>query len=427
MTPKRAAAQRGFTVLELLVSVALLVTIGLITLAVVQYLVRAVDGRASGVGGAVAVEQLLGTMRGDAATAYAVFVPERDVFGAYNAPAPPAPAPTGSGAPHEVDFYARTGGGAEVWWAYRYDATTQTLQRYDYDPVTHAVGVADRQTGSVTTGESYPAVAGVRSFSVQRLEASELASTASAYGPLVAGLLPVAGQTPPPEPMGFVPASGVPRDDLYGGNAGVEIRAVTAHGSRTLHLTTGSLPSGFTIHEAPSIRAFVYRIDVMHRFWFGLAQITHAQIFEQLQYSYNATASNPTWKVWCDYELYGHGIAGLRLNDPQAQYDPKAFNESTAGIFYTSTHDGFAGLGPSHCNDRVPSPNATYAPVPTATSPDVVDTPPPCFYAGECWPEQAPANWAPPSPWPSATPPPAWCSGHEASPLCSGTAASPSG
>ncbi|MBD5657606.1 MAG: hypothetical protein IAI50_20860 [Candidatus Eremiobacteraeota bacterium] len=425
MSGERGATQRGFSVLELLVATALLVTIGLVTLGSIQFLNRAIAGRASGAGGTLALEQTLAQMRADATTAYAVFVPERDVFGNYNAPAPPVPAPTGSGAPHEVDFYTHTDTGAEVWWAYDYNAAGETLQRYDYDPVTHAIGVADRASGAVDSSLHYAAVPGVQSFAARRLEASDLVSDASAFGPLIAQLLPAAGHTPAPQPVGFVPASGTPRDDLYGGNSTVEVRLSTAHGTRTLHLTTAAMPSGFTIHEAPSIRAFVYRIDIVHRFWFGLAQITHAQIFEQLQYSFNPTAANPTWSVWCDYELYGHGIAGLRLSDPQANYDPQSFSESTAGIYYTSTHDGFVGLGPTHCNDRVPTPQTTYAPIPQQTSPDIVDTPPPCFYAGSCWPEQAPPNWSPPSPGPSTSPPPAWCSGHEASPLCGGPGGSP--
>jgi hypothetical protein len=367
---RRHARERGFSVLELLVAVALLVTIGFVTLGAVHAFTRALADRASRDGGPVALEGLLTQMRADATTAYAVFVPERDVFGRYNAPPPPARGGTGPGAPHEVDFYTRTDGGAEIWWAYVYDRAAQTLQRYDYDPATHAIGVADPSSGSVNAAERYAPVAGIASFSARRLEASDLVSDASAYGTVVAGLFPPAGPTPPPKPVGFVPASGAPRDDLYGGNATVEIRLSTMHGTRILHLTTAALPSGFTIHAAPSIRAFVYRIDIVHRFWGGIAQTTHAQIFEQLQYSFNPAASKPAWKVWCDYELYGHGIAGLRLSDPHAQYDPHSFNESTAGIYYTSTHDGFAGLSPTQCKDRIPSPNTTYAPLPPPTSPN---------------------------------------------------------
>ena len=395
-------AERGFSVLELLVAIGLLAVVGFATLGALQFFARALDARVSGSAGTVSLEQLLGRMRAEAATSYAVFVPDRDVFGRPNAPAPPAPAPSGAAAPHEVDFYTRTDAGVEAWWAYDFDAARGTLQRYDFDPRSHVAGIADRTTGRIDPRATYAPVTGVRGFEARRLEANELASPASAYGPAVAGLLPAASRTPAPDPVGFVPQSGAPRDDLYGGNASVELRVTTERGARTLHLATAALPSGFTVHAAPAIRAFVYRIDVVHRFWFGLAQITHAQIFEQLQYSFDATSAHPAWKVWCDYELYGHGIAGLRLGDPRAAYDPHSFAESTAGIYYTATHDGFVGLDPTHCNDRVPTPQTSYAPLPAPTSPDIVDTPPPCFYLGRCWPERAPPDWAPPSPWPAA-------------------------
>jgi hypothetical protein len=258
------------------------------------------------------------------------------------------------------------------------------------------------------------------------LEADQLTSAPSAFAPLLSGLVSGAGDSPQAEPVGFVPASGTPRADLYGGNVTVQITLATTAGTRTLHLASAALPSGFTIHQVPSIRAVTYRIDIVHRFWFGIAQITHSQIYNQLLYSYDPNAPSNRWKVWCDWELYGSDIAGLRLGDPNTQYHPTHFNESAAGIFYAVTNTGPNGNGTTGLNEQpgchhpVPGPTASFAPVPAQTDPDVNDTPPPCFDEGECWPANAPANFTPPSPWPSSSPPAAWCATHAESPLCGG-------
>jgi hypothetical protein len=118
------------------------------------------------------------------------------------------------------------------------------------------------------------------------------------------------------------------------------------------------MPSGFTIHEVPAVRAIVYRINTVHRSLFGLVQKTEAHIYEQLQYSFHPkTDRADQWKVWCDYELFGAHSAGLALNDPHAAYRPNEFDESATGIFYRVTHGQFANLDPSpECTAHVPTP-----------------------------------------------------------------------
>lgn len=410
------ASERGFFVPELLVAVAMLVVVGLGTLAVLGAFTSALTLRSTSQSGYVALDAELDRMRDDASTAYAVFVPDKDIFGNVNAASPGA-------AGHEVDFYARTDSGAEVYWAYDYDAAAATLRRYDYD-ASRNVGVADRTTGAINTAAHYPAIGNVRGFDVETLEADRLTSSANPYAPAVAGI--VGGNAPQADPVGFVPASGRARDDLYGGNTTVAIRAQTDRGTRLLHLATAVMPSGFTVHERPSIRGVVYRLDQVHRFWFGLAQITHAGIYEQLLYSYQPNAPPNQWKTWCDFELYGSGISGLRLNDPHTRYQPQNWQESMAGVFTNVENGSYRGLdADSRCGQKVPSPNATYAPAPAPGPTDVVDTPPPCFSQGQCWPNDAPRDWAPPSPWPVASPPPSWCATHDLSPLCGGPGGPP--
>ena len=175
------------------------------------------------------------------------------------------------------------------------------------------------------------------------------------------------------------------------------------------------MPSGFTVHEYPSMRGYVYRIDQVHRFWFGLAQITHFDIYEQLQYSYTPN-DKQSWKVWCDFKV----VQKQRLGASSANYDPLSWQESMEGVYdYVAGSSFYGDKDPSsNCNSAVPRPNATGQPTPAPAPSDLGPTPPPCFAQGQCWPDQAPPDWNPPSPWPVASPPTAWCADHALSPLC---------
>ncbi|GAC1305245.1 MAG: hypothetical protein NVSMB19_16570 [Vulcanimicrobiaceae bacterium] len=408
--------QRGFTIPEVLIAIVLFLALAIATLGTTRGLTRVLDGRSTAQNGVLSMEREIARMRSDADTAFAVFVPQNDVMGRPNVG-------TAQGAPHEVDFYSKTETGAETWWAYHFDRARGTLQRYDYDPASGARGVFDRTTGAIDRNGQYPAVTGVRSFTAASVQANDLADVKhNALAPLLAGL--TRGATPRADPVGFVPANGTPRDDLYGGNASVHVALQTDHGSRTLHLVSGAMASGFTIHAALAMRSFIYRIDSIHRSWFGFAQKTKAHIYEQLQYSF--TPANPaSWKLWCDFEVYGHGANGLTLNDPHASYQPYEFASTTGSNFFIVTHDGVRGQDPvGGCRPAFPTPNDTPAPVSPGNY-DTYETPPPCFAAGQCWPYGAPPNFAPPSPWPANSPPADWCAGHQASPLCGGTGAGP--
>ncbi len=418
------AAQRGFTVPELLIAMVLLLLIGFATLGVLQTYTRALADRSTAESGSIALDRELDGMRADAASAYAVFVPSNDVFGARNAPGADTATP---GAGHEVDFYTKTDHNAEYFWAYTYDANAKTLQRYDYVPSgagTPARGVFDRASGALNTSAHYPVITGVQNFSTQTLFANQLGSGTSAFGPLVQNLVKQTGSAPVADPVGFVPNDGRPKSDLYGGNTTVQVQVATNAGTRTEHLATAVMPSGFTIHEYPAIRGVVYRLDQVHRFWFGLAQITHSGIYEQLLVSY--TPSDPTsWKPWCDYELHGSGSTGLRLNDRNVQYDPSDFRETMGGIYAAVASGNANQLNPvSPCAPTVPPPDGAYATMAPAPLPPV-PTNPPCFVAGQCWPDQAPPNWTPASPWPNSPPPASWCATHAASPLCGGSGGTP--
>ncbi len=404
--------------METLLATVLLLLIGIGTLGLVSGFAKAVAARGSASGGSAQTENALVSMRNDAATAFAVFVPAKDIYGMANGAA--------AVAPHEVDYYTKAQDGTETWWAYVYTPADSTLRRWDYTPSAGGaatIGVLNR-TGSIDTAASYPAMTGVTSFSAHTIEASDLTTSNNTFGPIIASLSTAAGVTPNAEPVGFVPNSGAARSDLYGGNTTVEVSLKTARFSRTVHLATSTAPSGFTLHLAPSIRAIIYRKDYGHRFWFGFAQKTWSRIFEQLQYSY--TPKVEPWTAWCDYEVYGSNSNGLSLGDYNASYRPKEWAESVAGVFYNVTQGDVSNLNPSGCTKKMPTEKqAAPTAAPETQTPDVVDTPPPCFVQGQCWPQNAPENWAPPSPWPAATAPPAWCATHNESTLCGGIGGTP--
>ena len=109
-------------------------------------------------------ENALIAMRNDAATAFAVFVPAYDVFGA----------PNGSGGSdaHEFDYYAKAEDGTEAWWAYVYDAKAGSVRRWDYQPNAagtgaRVMGAIDRVLGTIDPSASYPPITGVKTFSVR--------------------------------------------------------------------------------------------------------------------------------------------------------------------------------------------------------------------------------------------------------------------
>jgi prepilin-type N-terminal cleavage/methylation domain-containing protein len=396
-------SQRGFTVVEVLIAIVLFTALGFVSLAVIRAFFGATTAGALTEGGALTLESEADALRNDAATSFAVFVPANDVMGNANG--------SGGTAPHEVDFYTKSDAGSPAFWAYYYDASAQTLQRFDYD-LTGRRGEADRATGAIDTTGRYPLLTGVTSFQAQTLEASDLVGPNSDYAPALAPLFN--GATPKPLPVGF-DDGGPPRTDLYGGNTTVQIRIATLHGSRTLHLAGGALPSGFTVHAYPQIRAIVYRVDQTHRFWFGLAGKSHVFVNARLDISYDNWQTQPPAN-WCDFNLYGYpgGLTGGAAED----YHPEWFTESTAGIVYDVTH----GLTPGAVCPTAPPPNAAAAAAdatPISVPPEVDDTPPPCFAAGRCWPPEAPPDWSP-SPAPSFSPPPAWCAAHAQSLLCGG-------
>ena len=90
-------------------------------------------------------------------------------------------------------------------------------------------GEADRATGAIDTAAKYPILPGVSQFDARTLEANDLVGTNNVYASAVAPLF--AAASPKSLPVGF-DDGGPARTDLYGGNTTVQVQIATAHASR---------------------------------------------------------------------------------------------------------------------------------------------------------------------------------------------------
>ncbi|MGP6192528.1 MAG: hypothetical protein ACLPSH_21260, partial [Vulcanimicrobiaceae bacterium] len=304
-------SQRGFSIIELLVAVIAITLIGFAGLGVVKSLAAALNGGYASPHGASVIDIQTETMRGDAATAFAVFVPTTDVFG--------NPA-TVKGVTHEVDFYSKTDDGMDVLWAYCYDPVKQTLQRYDYDSSGN-VGKRDPTTGIVDPKASYSPIGDIRTFSAQTIRADQMAAAPNPYAPVLASLLPGTPQALPVSFNNF--SNGYDRPDLYGGNTLVQVTLGNKATTRTLHLLSGSMPTGFTITGYPSYHVVIYKTESTHRFLGGLAGKTRDWVNARVSVSYDGT----THQQWCDFNIYG-APGGLDIGDPHQDYQPREWSES---------------------------------------------------------------------------------------------------
>ncbi|MBV8490881.1 MAG: prepilin-type N-terminal cleavage/methylation domain-containing protein [Candidatus Eremiobacteraeota bacterium] len=203
--------QQGFTLAEVLVATAIAFVLG--------WLLLRLDANASGAasragaraGAAGSAGRLAERLESDATSAWSVFVPDTDVQGAANADG------------HELDFANEDASHDRRWWAYDFDATTQTVTSYAYVP-----------DGAPTAGERFPSVA---SFSARGFAISAIGDPASPiYDPLFAG------------------ASAVPVDFHFGWNAralgGNHVVRVTFDGdgsANDLLLSSATAPTHFTV------------------------------------------------------------------------------------------------------------------------------------------------------------------------------------
>jgi len=190
--------QRGFTLLETLVALAIALPLGFAFLAILGGGLRGASAAAAAGAGADALASLAERLDAEAHSAAAIF--------------------TGS---NELDFFTRDASGAPHFWAYRYDAATKTLARYVYDDL----GAG----GPVNARPSGPRLANVVAFSTTRAPISQITIPALAgYAVRDVSL-----------PLGYPGVSG--------GNALVVVDVRTANSRIHRELAPRLAPSGFSV------------------------------------------------------------------------------------------------------------------------------------------------------------------------------------
>ncbi len=205
-------ARRGFTLVEVVVSIAIFIVAMLAALAATHAVVtwnqrlNVRDAEHSQLGAA------MNRWQAEAASAWSIFTPATDLFGK----------PNGDG--HELDFFTKDGVGRAHFWAYDYDASALHLQRYRYLP------------GGTNVADGTP-IEGVTAFTAQTLPASDLARPGSAiYDALFAN----AAIRDERVALGYGNA-------VLGGNQLTRVHVAGAGVDSTLLLATATAPSGFTI------------------------------------------------------------------------------------------------------------------------------------------------------------------------------------
>ena|GEM_PF-1799856 len=157
-------SQRGFTLLETLIALAVALPLGVVLLGIVGGGLRAATAAASAGANADAVAILVERLDAEAHSAAAIFTPQNDVLGIPNCDA--------GGACHEVDFFTRDAHNAPHFWAYRYDPSTKTLTRYVYDDLGSSGPANLRPYGA--------RIANLSAFGAKRIPISQVAIPALA-------------------------------------------------------------------------------------------------------------------------------------------------------------------------------------------------------------------------------------------------------
>jgi type II secretory pathway pseudopilin PulG len=203
--------ERGFTLIETVVGAA-------IAAFVVWGLVAATDRYATAsallnarLNAQASADRLLERMSAEAASSWAVFVPQNDVLGNANADG------------HELDFFTEDASHRAYAWAYLYDAGSKNLTRYAYAP--NAAPVAGDLVGTFDA------------FSAQSIDVWALGDSSSvAYDPLFAH-----------SAASIVHYTFAAMPGAVGGNPLVRVHLVGSGVDVTEMLASGTAPTKFTV------------------------------------------------------------------------------------------------------------------------------------------------------------------------------------
>jgi prepilin-type N-terminal cleavage/methylation domain-containing protein len=213
--PTVRRAESGFSLIEVLVAAAVSVVLAYVLVFCLRSVLQWNALLSERQSDESTVSAILDRWQAEANSAWAAFTPPLDLLGQNNTDG------------HELDFFTRDGKNRPAFWAYRYDGTTQTLQRYVYA----SPGDAPAADG--------PPLSGVVQFSAHTYPVTALQDTSSPiYSPLYAG----AALQPSSVGFGYANAPWV-----AGGNAITDVRVGTASVARHVQLVTQTAPSGFIV------------------------------------------------------------------------------------------------------------------------------------------------------------------------------------
>lgn len=199
------AGERGFTLIEVVIAVALWIVLGGALLYLTQGLLAQTQTLAAQRSAYEQLTRLVDTFDAEATSSLAIFIPPADVLGNDNSDG------------HELDFYSRDAQRLGHFWAYRWDQPTSTLQRYTY-----AQPGAEASAGD-------PPLHGITAFQATRLPASTISR------PFLAGYAA----------RDVVVNFGYPGVD--GGNAITAVSFSNARNRFSVELLPGTMASGFQV------------------------------------------------------------------------------------------------------------------------------------------------------------------------------------
>lgn len=203
--------QRGFSLIEVLVATAIASIVGWQLLILTHTTILEAAHLDERLRGRTAVDRLDEGLASDAATAWSVFVPPRDVNGMTDADG------------HELDFVTEDASHRSYWWAYTFDAAARRVTKYAYT-----------RDGPPVAGEVYD---GIEAFQARAHPITDLTKRANeAFDPLFAD----ADVTPVDMPFGWNAAA-------TGGNHFVRLAFAASGSDRVAILASGTAPSHFTV------------------------------------------------------------------------------------------------------------------------------------------------------------------------------------
>lgn len=205
-------SQRGFTLVEVLVAAAMAFVLGWALIALAHALVGNAVHLDARLTARSATDRLAERLQSDAASAWSVYVPGNDLFGASNANG------------HEIDFATENSLHQQIWWAYTYDAALQRVIEHGFVP-----------KGAHTDGETFD---GITAFAAEVHPVSDLSvASSNIFDPLFAA----SNATPVEFDYGWASKAAV------GGNHLVRVHIAAFGVDRALLLSSATAPTHFTV------------------------------------------------------------------------------------------------------------------------------------------------------------------------------------